>query len=196
MEATAKPAGTEPRTGHETAFVEALEKLSTGERARLKRHAGMSLSESSDVFGPFFRILPHEIRDPARQEAYFLVATLFPLADASNARNFGMTMRQMRTDGNKAGLDRRMEALLDADREQLPFRLRQLVRLAHANRVGVNWAQLLRDVIAWEQQGRRVQKHWAMSYFASHGRDSEAPETASSDDAQVLADDVAGGDDL
>lgn len=167
----------EPRTTPQHAFIEALQKLGNGDKARLKRHAGMSLEESSDVFGPFYRCLPRGI-SPRDHDAYFLIATLFPLADGSNLWDFGTTMRRMRNEGNKAGLDRRMEALLDADKQQLPFRLRQLVRLAHANRVGVNWAQLLRDVIFWDDQKRRVQKNWAMSYFASHRRDPELPSPA------------------
>jgi CRISPR system Cascade subunit CasB len=183
MAATIEPTAAEKQAAAAKAFVAVLEKLNPGDKARLKRHAGMSLEESSDVYGTFFRILPHDIRDRKRQEAYFLIATLFPLADDAGLRNLGMTMRRMRADSNQAGLDRRIAALLDADREQLPFRLRQLVRLAHANRVGINWSQLLHDVIRWDYRDRRVQKSWAMSYFASHDRDDPQPDAAEDDSA-------------
>lgn len=187
MAATTEPAAARPQATLEEAFVEALGNLGRGDKARLKRHAGMSLDESTDVLGPFFRCLPHGV-SVRRHDDYFLVATLFPLAGESELRNFGMTMRRMRTESNKAGLDRRMEALLDADRQQLPFRLRQIVRLAHANRVGVNWAQLLHDVIFWEGKERWVQKKWAMSYFASHGRDDESPKPAAEEPEQASSD--------
>jgi CRISPR system Cascade subunit CasB len=174
------------RRAREEAFVAELKKLSPGDKARLKRHAGMTLDESPDVFGPFFRILPHEIQYPKSQEAYFLVATLFPLADESKQRGgFGMTLRRMRTSGNEAGLNRRVEALLDADEQQLPFRLRQLVRLAHSNRVGIDWAELLRDILAWGHPDRWVQKKWAMDYFSRAGRDDRAPDTAGDADAEA-----------
>ena len=80
-------------------------------------------------------------------------------------------MRQVREsrsgiESRANSLDRRFEALLDSDREQLPFRLRQAVRLANASKIGINWQQLLLDVINWEQAERRTQLQWARSYFA------------------------------
>ena len=180
---------TEQRRTKEREFIHSLEGLDPGDRARLKRHAGRSLGDSTGVLGLFYRLLPHGIRE-RDHERYFLIATLFPLTTEGNDRDFGTTLSRMRNPANQAGLDRRFEALLDADEGQLPFRLRQLVRLTHAHRVGVNWEQLLDDVLAWSWETRPVQKRWAMSYFRAvrstgsesdnDGADSEQP--ASNDD--------------
>lgn len=147
-------------------FIGRLEKLDTGGKARLRRNAGRSLAESRGVLGLFYRLLPADV--PAYDhERYFLIATLFPLAANGNPRDLGATLRRARTPTNRRGLDRRVEILLDADEEQLRFRLRQAVRFARSNRVAVNWTALLRDVLRWERPGRYVQRQWAQSYFGA-----------------------------
>jgi CRISPR system Cascade subunit CasB len=56
--------------------------------------------------------------------------------------------------------------LLDADEGQLAYRLRQAVHLLQANRIRVNWLQLLEDLLYWTHPNRFVQRRWAQSYFA------------------------------
>lgn len=158
-------------TDRQGEFIENLMGLDRGERARLKRNAGQPLGEARNVMGLFYRMLPYGL--PERDhERYFLVATLFPLAPPNNDRNLGHTLKRIRTPSNATGLDRRMATILDADASQLPFRLRQLVRLVDANRGGVNWRQLLSDLLYWDHRERRVQRAWAMDYFS--GSESSA----------------------
>jgi CRISPR system Cascade subunit CasB len=149
-----------------TEFCERLEQLDAGERARLKRNAGRTLAESRNVLGLFFRILPRNI--PRYQEdAYFLVATLFPLAESGDEGSLGHALYRARDKKYAQGLDRRVEILLDADKEQLPFRLRQAVRFLDSKRVAVNWPRLLKDRLAWSHPKRYVQESWARDYFAN-----------------------------
>ena len=149
-----------------TAFFHRLEKLDAGERARLKRCAGQTLAEARhEALGLFFRVLPPDV--PAFQhEMYFLAASLYPMTEASMSGNFGDSLRQIRNPKNSKGLDRRMEILLDADEAQLPYRLRQAVHLLQANRIRVNWPQLLEELLSWGSSSRFVQRRWAQSYFA------------------------------
>lgn len=159
-----------PRQRQIAAFVGALERLDAAGRARLKRNAGRGLNEARDVQRVFFQALPYEV--PERQyEDYFLLATLFPLAEPrGESASFGSTMRQVsrsraREGRESASLDRRFQTMIDSDREQLPFRLRQAVRLAAASDQGVDWAQLLTDLLAWEHPERYVQRRWMKDYF-------------------------------
>lgn len=146
-------------------FCERLETLDAGERARLKRNAGRTLAESHHALGLFFRLLPPNV--PRYQEAtYFLVATLFPLAGSGGEGDLGHALYRARDPKYTQGLDRRVEILLDADGDQLPFRLRQAVRFLYSKRVPVNWPQLLQDLLAWNSPKRWVQENWARSYFA------------------------------
>lgn len=154
-------------------FIAALAKLDAGGRARLKRNAGRNLAEARDIHRVFFQALPYGIH--ARQEEdYFLVATLFPLVPHNpQAGSLGASLRQVRRirTGSNAGqtnsLDRRFQSLLDSDREQLSFRLRQAVRLIAADRdhVTLNWECLLRDLLNWDSPNQTVQVRWARDYF-------------------------------
>jgi CRISPR system Cascade subunit CasB len=146
-------------------FIEGINRLDPGERARLKRCAGQPLGEArSGALGLFYSLLPHGVPQ-AQEDLYFLVASLYPLAEAGGKGDLGASFRLARSDKNAPGLDRRVTHLLDADQGQLPFRLRQAVRFLHSNRVRVNWPLLLSDLLFWSHAERRVQRRWARSYF-------------------------------
>jgi CRISPR system Cascade subunit CasB len=145
------------------AFLSRLDMLDAGGRARLKRCSGQTLNEARQL-GLFYSILPSGI-PPYQEEIYFLVATLYPLANGGGSGDFGAALRRAQQRSNRKGLDRRVESLLEADEAQLPFRLRQAVRFINSNQVKVNWFQLLDDLLHWNTFNRPVQRRWARSYF-------------------------------
>lgn len=153
-------------------FIAALERLNAAGRARLRRNAGRTLAEAHDVHRVFYQALPYDVSE-WQHEDYFLVATLFPLAPHRvGAGSLGITMRRVRLGGGQSGeransLDRRFQTLIDSDREQLPFRLRQAVRLAAAAEQSIDWTELLRDVRAWEHTERFVQLRWARDFYVA-----------------------------
>ncbi|NTU85097.1 MAG: type I-E CRISPR-associated protein Cse2/CasB [Chloroflexales bacterium] len=172
-----------PRRRQIAAFIGALERLDAAGRARLKRNAGRSLGEARDVQRVFFQALPFVLaRGSAEEASYFLVATLFPIADSrADGVSLGSTMRRVsrgraREGRASASLDRRFQTLLDSRREQLPFRLRQAVRLAAASEQGVDWFRLLDDLLRWEWDDKPVQTQWARDYFV--GRQDSGEGTA------------------
>jgi CRISPR system Cascade subunit CasB len=147
-------------------FCERLAELDSGERARLKRNAGRTLAESRNALGLFFRLLPANV-PRFQEEVYFLVATLYPLAESSDEGNLGNTLCEVRDPKYAQGLDRRVEVLLDANQDQLPFRLRQAIHFVESRRGAVNWSQLLKDLLAWDHPKRYVQENWARAYFGN-----------------------------
>ena len=147
------------------AFVHKLEMLNTVDMARLKRNAGKSLAEARGVNMLIYHLLPFNISN-THAEMYFLVATLYPLADGGGSGNFGASLRRAQNITNRKGIDRRIEALLDAEGAQLSFRLRQAIHFLHSNRVRVNWNQLLDDLLHWNHPERFVQHSWAREYYA------------------------------
>ncbi len=157
-------------------FIERLAKLEPGGKARLKRCAGQSLREAHNCLGLFYRLLPYGIAT-WQEETYFLVATLYPLADAAKEGDFGVALQRARQVSNRKGMDRRVEILLDADANQLPFRLRQAIRYLKANEVHVNWYSLLEDLLDWSKSGRRVQQRWARAYFADAKPENSTPDS-------------------
>jgi CRISPR system Cascade subunit CasB len=163
-----------------TDFIARLSALEGGEKARLKRDAGKPLAEASSL-GLFYRLLPRGVRE-RDEETYFLVATLFPLADATEREgNFGVTLRRARDEKNHKGLDRRVEVLLDADPVQLNFRLRQAVRFVKSKGAAVNWPRLLHDLLHWGSSTRHVQKGWASAYFGRSQEQTEPTDHPSED---------------
>ena len=153
--------------GQAQEFCQRLARLDRGERARLRRNAGRTLAESRDVMGLFFQLLPPGVH-PRDEETFFLIATLFPLAGATDEGNLGDALRRAVGERDKQGVERRLQRLLDADAQQLPFRLRQCVRFLASKGVPVNWAGLLRDVRYWNHPKHLVQQRWARHYFAPH----------------------------
>jgi len=144
-------------------YLQNLSALNAGGKARLKRDAGKSLAEAQSL-GLFYRLLPYGLSG-AQEEIFFLLATLYPLADSGGTGNFGASLRRARDPDNPQGLDRRVEILLDSNISQLPFRLRQAVRFLRSSRVSINWQQLLEDLLRWNSFNRTVQKQWARAYF-------------------------------
>ena len=143
------------------------------------RDAGKELSEAHSI-GLFYRLLPYGLSS-SQEDTYFLVATLYPLADNSNAKNFGASLKVLRQGKTRRkeptkSMDKRFEVLLDTDKGQLSYRLRQAIKFLKSGeqKIGVNWAQLLKDLLDWQRPGRYVQKQWAREYFAlSVSKDEE-----------------------
>lgn len=146
-------------------FMGRLDKLEPGDRARLKRNAGRSLAEATQVLGLFYRLLPPGVPEK-EYEAYFIAATLYPMAEGGGVGDLGASLRRAQSNTNRKGLDRRVEVLLDSDWSQLQFRLRQAIHFLQSNRVRVNWPLLLSDLLWWPAPNHRVQQRWARSYFS------------------------------
>jgi CRISPR system Cascade subunit CasB len=174
------PDAQEDRLSAEREFVARVQALDRGRQAALKRNAGNTIAQSRGI-GWFYSLLRGDQfgRD---EEVFFLVATLL----AQDRRTlegrrpfsggFGQTMRQLAERSNADGVERRFRILLDAEFDleegykpaggELAFRLRQLVKLAGAKEIGVDWPQLLYDLRRWGAPGKRVQKQWAQSYYS------------------------------
>lgn len=161
-----------------TAFISRLGKLDAGERAKFKRDAGKTLAEASSI-GLFYRLLPYGLT-PTQEEIYFLLATLYPIAEGGGSGNLGASLHRARDPkpSKNKGLDRRVEILLDADATQLSFRLRQAIKFLKSKRVRVQWTLLLNDLLKWNSPYRSVQKQWARAYFALPVSPDKQPATA------------------
>jgi CRISPR system Cascade subunit CasB len=151
-------------------FCGRLNNLDKGEMARLKRSAGKTLPESSGAAQLlFFRLLPNGV-GKNEEETYFLLATLYPLIEASAMpASLGAALRRLRPPNDDAAktYDRRVRRLLEADRSRLPFLIRQTVRLLADHRQRIHWPTLLKDLLHWSSEKRYVQMRWARDYWAT-----------------------------
>jgi len=157
-------------------FVARLGELQRAEKAILKRNAGNTIAESRAAPAIFFRLYGS---GPEREEeVFFLVATLSGLNKHSLKGDFGKTMLAVKkAKDDSESIDRRFSILLDSQfglvdgfrpgGGELAYRLRQCVKLAASEMIGVDWVQLLNDLKWWNHTEKRVQKRWARSYFGS-----------------------------
>jgi CRISPR type I-E-associated protein CasB/Cse2 len=147
-------------------FFDRMEQLDAGGRARFKRNAGRTISESThETLGLFYGLLPSKVPE-IQHELYFLAATLYPFAESGGSGDVGAALRRAKQIKNARGLDRRIEILLDADETQLAFRLRQAIHFMKSCGVRVNFPLLLQDLLYWTHPDRFVQSQWAQSYFS------------------------------
>jgi CRISPR system Cascade subunit CasB len=110
------------------------------------------------------------------QEMYYLIAGLFCLVERSLEqnenipppvqKNLGESIVELYLDKEKSGsIEQRFVRLLDADDEQLPHRLRQMITLIHSNKIAIGWEKLLGDLRFWKTDKRYVQHRWARSFY-------------------------------
>lgn len=115
-----------------------------------------------------------------RENAVFIVAALFAYyPDAkSNVGNLGASLRQMKEDGDS--IEKRFVALLNAEIDELPDYLRQIVGLLKSREIAVNWQTLFEDVQFWSSENRRVQSRWARSFWGNYNNENKQDEQENS----------------
>ncbi|WP_027883564.1 type I-E CRISPR-associated protein Cse2/CasB [Meiothermus rufus] len=88
-------------------------------------------------------------------------------AEAGYRRTLGHAVAELYLARNQSqSIEQRFIALLDADEEQLPYRIRQMVQLLKGGEgISIYWPELLRDLLAWKREHRPVQQKWARAFY-------------------------------
>jgi len=84
-------------------------------------------------------------------------------------------MAKLRHDTGSASTEARFVALLDADEDELVWRLRHAINLTSSAGLALDWPALLQDLLRWTAPARFVQQQWARQFW-QHSRADE-PET-------------------
>lgn len=130
----------------------------------------------------------------SREEtAYYLVAALFgfhplhrpaPPDTRPERDNLGAALLALARDDQGhidmdrlKSIERRFVALLNSHPDDLPTHLRGVIGLLRGKEIPVNYAQLLRDIIAWDRDDRRVQRTWARAFWSRTAGEQPADET-------------------
>ncbi len=152
--------------------------------ARLRRAVADPVD--GDVFAVIGNSMPPKIsgRDISDRQidAHLLAACLFAVhpttvSAESERYSLGASMRRLRVKLSVGGesLDARFAAILNSDREDLPSRLRHAIRLLASHDVPVHYPRLLSDLLQWGNEGRYVQRRWAIDYWTV--RDADESDT-------------------
>jgi len=118
---------------------------------------------------------------PWTRKVAYLVAGLYTTAQAGSGQgNVGNAAARLSARTDSTSVETRFIVLLDADEEQLPHRLRQMVTLMASHDIAPDWATLCRDLVDWRREDRRVQQSWAQEYYLREARSISVPDTKTS----------------
>ncbi|KEF35523.1 CRISPR-associated protein Cse2 [Deinococcus sp. RL] len=131
----------------------------------------------------------YALKPRARQDEGDAAEEETPPAETVNpepAPSIGTLMGQLYLkQDRRPSTEKRFLALLDADRDGLPYHLRQAVTLLATENLTPDWARLTRDLLRW---GDRVRRAWAQDFYREISREptaqADAPPAASSDEAR------------
>lgn len=160
-----------------SAFLDWLEdknRRDTRVRAELRRSLAFAP-------GTYPRAFPHVepfLKDdaaPWRREAHYLVAALWA-AHWKEGRDtpilpIGRAAASHRLNTGSASTEARFIALLDADGEQLPYRLRQMLALLKEQ--SIDFGALLEDLLRWYDDRKRTQNAWARDFYQVLSREPD-----------------------
>jgi|GEM_PF-233401 len=168
--------------------------------AQLRRGLGKEPGSVPDMFSHVEYIFPVDL--PSEDEdPYYLVAALFawhqkdwPSNDTYRS-NLGASLAELRwkqtADRGETVLEqgdsteRRVVALLNSTRADLPYHLRQMIGLLRTKEVRVNWLQLLADIQDWDtgwrnNRGHSVQQRWASAFWSQTALEQPTDTTSTS----------------
>lgn len=117
---------------------------------------------------------------PKDENAYFLVASLIGLYPTNSWKsdekynNLGNSLSFLKEESGS--IERRFVALLNADEEDLPHHLRQIVSILKSKDAPINWLQLLRDIKYWSADNNNVQREWAKGFWGNSTENTEKGE--------------------
>lgn len=148
------------------AWLEQLNQTDSKARAILRRSLAFRPGQHIPAF-PYVEPFLKGEQEGWRREVHYLVAALWAAhwregrADATLPLARASANHQISS--GSASTERRFINLLDADREQLPHRLRQMVALL--GEWPVDFDALLHDLLHWSRDDKRIQNAWARGFY-------------------------------
>ena len=150
-------------------FIEWLEKLNekdTKVRAVLRR----SLTFEAGRYVPAYPYVEPFLKDedqPWRREIYYLVAGLWAAhwreGRASLPIKIGKACAMHQKASGSSSTEGRFINLLDADSDQLPYRLRQMIALLKDQTI--DFEDLVKGLLYWNDDRKRTQNTWARDFY-------------------------------
>jgi CRISPR system Cascade subunit CasB len=165
-------------------WLEGLNEKDTRVRAVLRR----SLAFDPGAYVPAYPYVEPFLKDEDsswRREVLYLVAGLWAShwreGRSGASMSIGKACFSHQAATGSATTERRFIALVDADSDQLPHRLRQTIALLKDQPIDFNG--LLNGLLHWNDDRKRTQNRWARDFYGSlsHATDAKpsTPEEAS-----------------
>jgi CRISPR system Cascade subunit CasB len=148
------------------AWLEKLNEADNKARAVLRRSLAFDPGLHIPTF-PYVEPFLNGEESGWRRDMHYLVAALWAAhwregrAGASLPLARACAAHQLKS--GSASTERRFISLLDADREQLAHRLRQMVALLGEQ--PIDFGALLDDLLRWNSESKRTQNAWARDFY-------------------------------
>jgi len=175
-------------------FVATLEALrESGDRGALAtlRRGLADVNGDFTIYRIIGRAMPNDLSE-WEESCYRLVACLYAAHqdndDSADSLGASAHLLWSRLGDGGNSLDIRFTALLNAEAEDLPVRLRHLFSQLAAQDVPVNYRTLLNDLRYWTSERRTTQRRWARDYWAQEQEDpSDTPSVPTAEQNNVQA---------
>lgn len=157
-------------------FIEWLESLNekdTKVRAVLRRSLAFDPGTFPAAY-PYVEPFVKNEDNSWRREMHYLVAGLWAShwrKDQGGTISIGRACAAHQGASGSTSTERRFITLLDADRDQLPHRLRQLIALLKD--YSIDFEALLKGLLYWNDEQKRTQNYWARDFYRNSNEDEE-----------------------
>jgi CRISPR system Cascade subunit CasB len=106
-------------------------------------------------------------------------------AHPADAQSLPIALRRLCLDPknpqNSKNIEKRFTTLLDADPDELPWRLRQMTAVLDAASIAIDWTSLLSDLWRWNHPERYVQLRWARLFWSPSNAASKKSDASAAD---------------
>jgi len=150
-------------------FIEWLEGLN-GKEPKVRAVLRRSLAFDPGQFVPAYPYVEPFLKEEGnlwRREMFYLVAGLWAshwrIGRSGVPLTLGKACAAYQVASGSASTERRFITLLDADADQLPYRLRQMVALLKEQ--SIDFSDLLDRLFYWNDDKKRTQNIWARDFY-------------------------------
>lgn len=150
-------------------FIERLASLNANDR-KVRALLRRSLAFDPGAFVPAYPYVEPFVKDEDntwRREMFYLVAGLWAMHWREGQKGQPMTIGQAcaayQISSNSKSVENRFINLLDADPDQLPHRLRQMIALLKEQTI--DFDVLLKGLLYWKDEKKRTQNAWAREFY-------------------------------
>ncbi|GAB6194356.1 type I-E CRISPR-associated protein Cse2/CasB [Desulfocastanea catecholica] len=147
-------------------WLEGLNEKDTKVRAVLRR----SLAFAPGLFVPAYPYVEPFIKrenNSWRREMFYLVAGLWAAHSREGLKgqptSLGKACAAYQASSGSTSTENRFITLLDADQDQLPHRLRQMMALLKEQ--AIDFEDLLTKLLDWNDEQKRTQTGWARDFY-------------------------------
>lgn len=160
-------------------WLEGLNEKDSRVRAVLRRSLAFDPSQYVAAY-PYVEPFVKNEDNSWRREMHYLVAGLWAAhwreGQTGEGMSLGKACAAYQLASDSASTERRFITLLDADRDQVPHRLRQMIALLKEQ--PVNFDAMLNGLLYWNDDQRRTQNAWARDFYRHVNQETNAESTS------------------